>query len=433
MIALAIFITITSVSFAKNDEEKLVNSVKDKEVSQDKEDKGKKEEKKEDKKEDHKGPDITVSQGDKPITGVEKVEVKADKNSVVDLQLQTTQGNIGTVYLGRVKVEENKDKAKTEFKWDSKNTPNGEYKLFGTVSDQKGAPVIVGPVDVKVDNSAPAIAKKKEEIKVEKAAQALTSGTKTPEPAASVRPSPRASVLPSPGDSKAAKPNIPTASPTKTATPAQKEVAKKSEEPAASATSVPRGVAPEVSPEPTPNPVAEFEVVNSVAEDIVFPSEFNPTAIATEPNTKVEKVENTKLENNNVALTFKGTSLPNTVITILIFSNPIVVTVKTDANGAWTYHLEKPLTPGKHAVYTVATTPDGTQVRSEVADFFIAPALAASSDNESLILASATEDKALKNFALATSLIIGSGLLFLVLLFKYKRKALLTSTQDDVT
>lgn len=340
-------------------------------TSKDSEDNSKENKEKNEKKESDNrgsgGPELVIPQAEKPITGVEKVEVKAEKNSVVDLHLQTTEGNVGTVYLGRVKVD---DKEKAEFKWNSKNTPNGDYKLFGTVNKENNTSVIAGPLEVKVDNTATAIAKRVEEKKE----SAKPVSTKTPSATS------RASIIPS--------------------------------------------ASPVLEPEATIEDLLEaFEVVTATTQDIVFPSEFDPNVISQTSTTQVTEVKNTKNENQDIGLTFSGRAEPNTIITLLVFSNPIVVTVKADANGLWTYTLEKPLTPGKHAVYAVSAKNDGTTIRSEVADFFIAPALAASSNNESLQLTSATEDQSIRKLALYTTIVIGSGIAALLVLFRLKKKS----------
>lgn len=54
---------------------------------------------------------------------------------------------------------------------------------------------------------------------------------------------------------------------------------------------------------------------------------------------------------------FSGRALPNSFVTLYVFSDPIVVTVKTDQNGLWTYVLNKPLPDGSHELY-VATVDD---------------------------------------------------------------------------
>lgn len=58
-------------------------------------------------------------------------------------------------------------------------------------------------------------------------------------------------------------------------------------------------------------------------------------------------------------ITLGGKSLPNSFVTIYIFSDPIVVTVKTDANGSWTYTLDKELPDGSHEIYSAITDAGG--------------------------------------------------------------------------
>ena len=62
---------------------------------------------------------------------------------------------------------------------------------------------------------------------------------------------------------------------------------------------------------------------------------------------------------NVTKIKFSGKSLPNSYVTIFIFSDPIVVTIKTDASGAWTYTLDKNLPDGSHQVMTAITDGGG--------------------------------------------------------------------------
>lgn len=71
---------------------------------------------------------------------------------------------------------------------------------------------------------------------------------------------------------------------------------------------------------------------------------------------KVDKVELIKEEKK---LVFEGTALPNTYITLYIYSTPIVVTVKTDTNGQWSYSLEKELENGEHQMYVATNDTSG--------------------------------------------------------------------------
>lgn len=58
-------------------------------------------------------------------------------------------------------------------------------------------------------------------------------------------------------------------------------------------------------------------------------------------------------------LTFNGTALPNSFVTLYIFSEPIVVMVKTNPLGEWSYTLDKELPDGSHQVISAITDGDG--------------------------------------------------------------------------
>lgn len=72
---------------------------------------------------------------------------------------------------------------------------------------------------------------------------------------------------------------------------------------------------------------------------------------------KVSKVQLVK--DDNEKLIFEGTALPNTYITLYIYSTPIIVTVKTDKNGAWNYELDKELENGEHQIYAATVDTSG--------------------------------------------------------------------------
>ncbi len=66
-----------------------------------------------------------------------------------------------------------------------------------------------------------------------------------------------------------------------------------------------------------------------------------------------------------------GNASPDTVITIYIYSDPIVVTTKTDANGEWIYELSEPLEGQSHVAYAVTKSSSGDSVRSSVFNFTV--------------------------------------------------------------
>lgn len=51
----------------------------------------------------------------------------------------------------------------------------------------------------------------------------------------------------------------------------------------------------------------------------------------------------------------RGTALPNTTIRLFIYSNPVVVTLETNADGTWEYQFDTELEDGEHEVYVALT------------------------------------------------------------------------------
>lgn len=84
-----------------------------------------------------------------------------------------------------------------------------------------------------------------------------------------------------------------------------------------------------------------------------------PTLLTTE---EVSLVQTSLSENGHAsssALVFRGHATSNSFITLYIFSDPIVVTIKTDESGAWTYTLDKALADGSHEIYSAITDSGG--------------------------------------------------------------------------
>ena len=94
---------------------------------------------------------------------------------------------------------------------------------------------------------------------------------------------------------------------------------------------------------PVESPIVAGPVVNDI---------FTVESIARIPQT-----ENGTTTPAMVA--FKGTAPPNSYITIYIYSNPIVVTVKTDSEGKWEYTLDTELANGSHEVHIAMVNNEG--------------------------------------------------------------------------
>lgn len=63
-----------------------------------------------------------------------------------------------------------------------------------------------------------------------------------------------------------------------------------------------------------------------------------------------------------------GTALPNSFVTLYIYSTPIVVTVKTEADGSWKYRFDKELEDGEHNIY-VGVTDNAGRIVAKSAPF----------------------------------------------------------------
>jgi len=81
----------------------------------------------------------------------------------------------------------------------------------------------------------------------------------------------------------------------------------------------------------------------------------------------------------------KGTALPNSFITIYIYSTPIIVTVKADNNGEWQYTLDEEIENGQHKIYTATVNNTGKIMAKSADSIFTKTAEAATLEDIPLI------------------------------------------------
>lgn len=75
---------------------------------------------------------------------------------------------------------------------------------------------------------------------------------------------------------------------------------------------------------------------------------------------KVTNIEMVEIEGGKKGLKLTGKGPVLSYITVYIYSgDPIVVTVKTDSNGDWTYTVDRELEDGNHEVYVAVTNNTG--------------------------------------------------------------------------
>lgn len=73
---------------------------------------------------------------------------------------------------------------------------------------------------------------------------------------------------------------------------------------------------------------------------------------------KLDNVALIKQEERDL-IKFEGRAIPNSFVTLYIYSTPIIVTVKTDSNGDWAYELDKELEDGEHQLYVATVNNSG--------------------------------------------------------------------------
>lgn len=127
----------------------------------------------------------------------------------------------------------------------------------------------------------------------------------------------------------------------------------------------------------------------------ILPSNFSPIEPVKVSNLGLsDKISVSNLENvtkkvgskDQQTLKITGKATPNSTVIFYIFSDPLVITTKSDGDGNWQYTIEDPLEPGKHEVYAIVDNGDGVYKRSDPMSFLISTASASAANPNGLSL-----------------------------------------------
>lgn len=143
---------------------------------------------------------------------------------------------------------------------------------------------------------------------------------------------------------------------------------------------------------------------------------------------QVNQVELVSSESGKKNLRISGKGIPNSFVTLYIYSDPIILTVKTDQEGNWSYEIDKEIEDGEHQVYVAVTDNTGKITAKSEPLFFTKTAEAVSvvspSESNSKPVSvepiSSTKNQAKNSLAFLLALIIGSLALVLASLGLYK-------------
>ncbi len=86
-----------------------------------------------------------------------------------------------------------------------------------------------------------------------------------------------------------------------------------------------------------------------------------------------------------------GRALPNSFVTLYIFSTPVIVTVRTESDGSWQYRFDKELEDGEHNVYVGVTDNAGRIVAKSEPFAFVKEAQAFSPSDAVLVSSTQTQ------------------------------------------
>lgn len=106
---------------------------------------------------------------------------------------------------------------------------------------------------------------------------------------------------------------------------------------------------------------------SSVGEALVDTSSPREFGLVREDIMKIESVSpvisvGSESTSTNVYTEIRGRAVPNSLVTLYIYSTPVMVTVRADKDGTFVYVYEKDLEGGDHEVYVALTTTEGEVV-----------------------------------------------------------------------
>ncbi|MEX0931429.1 MAG: Ig-like domain-containing protein [Candidatus Paceibacterota bacterium] len=120
--------------------------------------------------------------------------------------------------------------------------------------------------------------------------------------------------------------------------------------------------------------LSKLNPLQNSEQEIVFELPNESETISERITTDIFTVESASLtryveeENGAEMISFTGKALPNSFVTLYIFSTPIIVTVKTDSDGVWRYTLDQELEDGSHTMY-VATVNNSGKIIAQSSPF----------------------------------------------------------------
>ncbi len=158
----------------------------------------------------------------------------------------------------------------------------------------------------------------------------------------------------------------------------------------------------------TPTPTTA--ITSSITPTVTPTGSVTPTLTITPTNGASPSAVtiDAPLKNESVTTmqpTIEGKAPPGTTVTITVYSDPITVTVTSDANGNWTYTLAEPLESGPHTVVVAAQDPATGVSHTATLAFVVSTGNENGASGSAIPVSGTTEN---------TWLLLGLGMLFII-------------------
>lgn len=181
-------------------------------------------------------------------------------------------------------------------------------------------------------------------------------------------------------------------------------------------------------------------LVPDTATQVAYESPKDTIGIEREDVLRVEQVaavvEHSPDEDaSETTAVISGRGLPNSIATLYIFSSPIVVTVRTDADGSFEYAFDKELSDGTHDVYVALTDNTGRIVAQSNPFTFVKEAQAftpVEADSAAVSATPTVEPPQTYNVTIGLS-VLSFGLILLMLGATLRKQPLISSQSDEQT
>lgn len=120
------------------------------------------------------------------------------------------------------------------------------------------------------------------------------------------------------------------------------------------------------------DPLSEQHEVVMAFEDPRTVGTIRPDILSVTGFSVPKTIESTSTQvSSPKKIIFSGKALPNSFVTIYIYSTPVIVTVKATADGSWSYSFDKELEDGQHHMYVGITDNSGKLIAKSLPFSFI--------------------------------------------------------------